>query len=130
MITLDTHAVLWMLAKPEKLSREARRAIEQARTDHEGLAISAVTLYELAQGAFRNRMQVHAELDEVLAEIEELVAVMPLTSAIAARAAKLPNGFPRDPFDRIIAATALIHGTQLVTADGPIRRSGVVATIW
>lgn len=130
MIALDTHAVLWMLAKPEKLSRRARRAIEQARTNHEGLAISAVTLYELAQGVFRNRMQVHAELDEVLAEIEELVAVMPLTSAIAARAAKLPDGFPRDPFDRIIAATALVHGSQLVTADGPIRRSGVVPTIW
>ena len=120
----------WMLAKPEKLSRRARRAIEQARTDHEGLAISAVTLYELAQGVVRNRMQVHAELDEILAQIEELVAVMPLTSAIAARAAKLPDGFPRDPFDRIIAATALVHGTLLVTADGPIRRSGAVATIW
>lgn len=130
MIALDTHAVLWMLAKPEKLSRSARRAIEQARTNNEGLAISAVTLYELAQGVFRNRMQVHPELDEVLAEIEELVTVMPLTSAIAARAAKLPDSFPRDPFDRIIAATALVHGTQLVTADGPIRRSGVVATIW
>lgn len=130
MIALDTHAALWMLAKPEKLSRRARRAIEQARTDHEGLAISAVTLYELAQGVVRNRMQVHAELDEILAQIEELVAVMPLTSAIAARAAKLPDGFPRDPFDRIIAATALVHGTLLVTADGPIRRSGAVATIW
>ena len=130
MIALDTHAALWMLAKPEKLSRRARSAIEQARTDHEGLAISAVTLYELAQGVFRNRMQIHAELDEVLAQIEELVTVVPLTSAIAARAAKLPDSFPRDPFDRIIAATAIVHGALLVTADVPIRRSGVLATVW
>jgi PIN domain nuclease of toxin-antitoxin system len=130
VIALDTHAALWMLAKPEKLSRRARRAIEQARTGHEGLAISAVTLYELAQGVSRNRMQVHAELDEVLGQIEELVTVMPLTSAIAARAAKLPDSFPRDPFDRIIAATAIVRGVLLVTADVPIRRSGVLATIW
>ncbi len=130
MIALDTHAALWMLAKPEKLSRRARSAIEQARTDHEGLAISAVTLYELAQGVFRNRMQIHAELDEVLAQIEELVTVVPLTSAIAARAAKLPDSFPRDPFDRIIAATAIVHGALLVTADVLIRRSGVLATVW
>jgi PIN domain nuclease of toxin-antitoxin system len=130
VIVLDTHAALWMLAKPEKLSRRARGAIEQARTDHEGVAISAVTLYELAQGVFRNRMQVHADLGEILAQIEELVSVMPLTSAIATGAAKLPDGFPRDPFDRIIVATALVHGAPLITADGPIRRSGAVATIW
>jgi PIN domain nuclease of toxin-antitoxin system len=130
VITLDTHAVLWLLAKPEKLSPRAYRAIEQARQDHEGLGIAAVTLYELAQGVVRNRMQVHAELREVLGQIEELVAILPLTTAIAARAARLPDGFPRDPFDRMIAATAIVHGAHLVTADGPIRRSGAVATIW
>jgi len=130
VITLDTHAVLWLVAKPEKLSLRASRAIEKARQDHEGLGIAAVTLYELALGVVRKRMQVHAELSEVLGRIEELVAILPLTSAIAARAAKMPDGFPRDPFDRIIAATALVHGTPLVTADGPIRRSGAVATIW
>ncbi len=130
MITLDTHAVLWLVAKPEKLSPGASRAIEKARQDHEGLGIAAVTLYELALGVERKRMQVHADLSEVFGRLEELVAILPLTSAIAVAAAKMPDGFPRDPFDRIIAATALVHGTPLVTADGPIRRSGAVATIW
>lgn len=130
MITLDTHVVLWLLAKPEKLSAYASRAIEQARRHHEGFGIAAVTLYELALGIERKRMQVHGELSEVLGRIEEFVTILPLTSAIAARAAKMPDGFPRDPFDRIIAATALVHGTPLVTADGDIRRSGAVATIW
>jgi len=89
-----------------------------------------VTLYELALGVLRKRMLVRVELDEVLEAIEELVAVMPLTSAIAAAAARLPEGFPRDPFDRMIAATAIVHGAPLVTADGAIRRSGAVVTVW
>ncbi len=38
--------------------------------------------------------------------------------------------FPRDPFDRMIAATALVHGASLVTADGQFRSSGAARTIW
>jgi PIN domain nuclease of toxin-antitoxin system len=130
VIVLDTHTVLWLTALPDKLSPRALEAIEKARRDQEGLAISSVSLYELARGVFRNRMRVHGELGAFLELIEEYVAVIPLTSAIAAQAARFPDNFPRDPFDRMIAATALVHGASLVTADGPIRSSGAVRTIW
>lgn len=130
MIVLDTHAALWMLAMKERLSAKAVAAIEHARQSHAELAIAGVTLYELANGVLRKRMQVHGGLEETLEQIAGVVSVVPLTSAIAAAAARLPAGFPRDPFDRIIAATAIVHGAPLVTADGPIRQSGAVATIW
>jgi PIN domain nuclease of toxin-antitoxin system len=47
-----------------------------------------------------------------------------------ARAVELPRAYPKDPADRIIAATALVEGLSLITADREIRRSKVVHTIW
>jgi PIN domain nuclease of toxin-antitoxin system len=42
----------------------------------------------------------------------------------------LPEGFPKDPADRLIAATAMAEGAALVTADERIRQAKVVQTIW
>ena len=44
-----------------------------------------------------------------------------LTPAIAATAAQLPAAFPKDPFDRLIYATAIENGLPLVTADRALR---------
>jgi PIN domain nuclease of toxin-antitoxin system len=41
-----------------------------------------------------------------------------------------PTTYPKDPADRIIAATALVEGFSLITADREIRRSKLVHTIW
>jgi PIN domain nuclease of toxin-antitoxin system len=56
--------------------------------------------------------------------------VLELTPAVAALATQLPNGFPRDPADRIIAATARDCGLPLVTADERTRACPLVQTIW
>jgi len=37
--------------------------------------------------------------------------------------------FPRDPADRLIAATARVHGLRLLTADERFRRSGLVSVV-
>jgi PIN domain nuclease of toxin-antitoxin system len=43
---------------------------------------------------------------------------------------RLPDPFPRDPSDRLIAATAMVEGVPLVTADTRIRQSKLVETVW
>lgn len=56
--------------------------------------------------------------------------MLELTPTVAALATQFPDDFPRDPADRIIAATARDRGLPLVTADERIRACPLVQTIW
>ncbi len=78
----------------------------------------------------RKRIEIKTSLEKYLEEIEGRFVTKHVTSAIAAKAVRFPKEYPGDPLDRIIAATACVEGLDLLTADGPIRQSGVVSTIW
>src|SRR5277367_5730548 len=117
MILLDTHAVLWLLGAPERLSIAAARALEDTAIAGTELAVSCLSLYEIAYGVARNRIVIRESIESFLAKVEADLLVLPVTRAIAIAAAGLISPFPGDPFDRIIAATALTEGIPLVTAD-------------
>lgn len=130
MIVLDTHALVWLLTNAELLSEPARRAIEEIENSGKGMRVAAPTLYEIAYGVKRGRIRIAAPVEEFIADIDRRFLVRPLTPAIALAAAQLPAAFPSDPFDRIIAATAIVEGVPLVTADKNIRSSRAVRTLW
>lgn len=130
MILLDTHTVLWLLSMPERLSGAAALLIEQTEISGAGIAVSCLSMYEIAYGVSRKRILIHRSIENLLLEIESELKVLPVTRPIMIAAAALLPPFPGDPFDRIIAATALTEGIPLVTADEHIRRSGIVKTIW
>ena len=129
MIFLDTHVLLWMASDPRRLSKKAREAIREAR-EKTGVAIAAITLWELAWLAENGRIQVTGSVESFVRETASRVMVAPITPEIAAFAVQLPSSFPKDPADRLIAATAMVEGAPLVTADGRIRGAKVVQTIW
>ncbi len=129
MIVLDTHAVLWLAQVPELLSDVATEAIESARRE-DGLAIADKSLWELAMMISRGQVGVRTSMRDFLQEVEHYFRVLPITSAIAERAMQFSNRYPKDPTDRLIGATALIHGFRLVTKNEGIRASGEVPCIW
>jgi PIN domain nuclease of toxin-antitoxin system len=129
LILLDTHAVLWSLGDSPRLSAKARNAIGEARQTGP-VHIASITLLEVARLAAAKHIATTATLDVLLSSIETEVTVLPITAAIAAATTRLPPSYPRDPADRIIAATALVHGATLITADQRIRKAKAVRTLW
>jgi PIN domain nuclease of toxin-antitoxin system len=130
VILVDTHVVAWLAFEQDQLSRKARAAIDDARKNGEGLAISDITLFELAALVNRGRIRLDISLESFLQEVEARFVVLPITGRACVRALGLPAAYPKDPADRIIGATALVEGLSLLTADREIRRSKALHTIW
>jgi PIN domain nuclease of toxin-antitoxin system len=130
LILLDTHVVIWLAGEEHRLSRHAKTAIDEARQTEQGLAISDFTIYELSTLFRKKQFSLTISPEFFLSEMERRFVVLPITSRICIGALSLPAGYPKDPADRIIGATALVEGLTLVTADAQIRRSGIVPTIW
>lgn len=130
MILVDTHVVVWLAFDPHEISRKAKQAIEGARENGGGLAISDITLLELAALVSQGRIRLDISVESFLQEVESRFVVLPMNSRVCARAITLPGTYPKDPADRIIGATALVEGLPLLTADREIRRAGVFQTIW
>ena len=130
MILLDTHVVLWLALEPEKISMAARTAIEEFRHGGQGLAISDITLFEIAMIVSKGRIKLNASLETFLSEVEARFVVLPITGKVCVRAIYLPDTYPKDPADRLIGATALVEGSHLITADNEIKRSKAFRTIW
>jgi PIN domain nuclease of toxin-antitoxin system len=128
VILLDTHVWLWWAAEPTRLSPRARRALLRATR----LGVSVISCWEAAMLAYRGRIQSDSHLlswqEKALAV--EKVEVVPLTPAIAVRAAGLQAARGGDPADWLIAATAQELQVRLVTKDETLAEAGLVETVW
>jgi PIN domain nuclease of toxin-antitoxin system len=129
VIVLDTHVLLWAIADSKKLSRPADAAIRRSR-QADGVAISAITLWELASLVARGRIRGYGTIESSLNRLIEGVTVKPITPEIATLAAQFPDDYSHDPADRLIGATARAEGLALITRDESIRKSPLLKTIW
>lgn len=127
-VLLDTHVLHWWASEPDRLSARATQAIESA----DELAVSAISWYELAWLARHDRITLAIPLRSWLDGLAADIRTVPISPAIAATAVELPEAFPGDPADRMIYATAIERGWQLVTKDRRLRnhRHPRPVTIW
>ena len=130
-VLLDTHIVVWWSSAPERLTRRQRAILKARQQSGETVAISAITLWELAMLAEKGRIQVPMSIDSWLEEIEtdSEIVVLPLTREVALDSLRLGSEFQKDPADRIIVATARCNGLSLLTSDDQIVRSQKVLVI-
>ncbi len=115
MILLDTHALVWMLREPDKISVGGRQCIATSGS----LAVSAASLYEIALKGGRGKWpQVVGMLEADLESrfLQDGIAVLPVTGRVMQRAGAL-DWDHRDPFDRMIVVTALEQGIPVVSKD-------------
>ena len=110
-VLLDTHAWIWSLMDSGRLGGTVKTAILEADAVH----VSPISAYEVVRKARLGKWpEIVPHMHALLAEQQTLSA--PLTRAVAARAAGL-DWDHRDPFDRLIAATAIEMRWTLVSKD-------------
>lgn len=131
MIVLDTHALVWWVSGPERLSARAKRAIDQSLRGGQAVA-ATISVLEIATAVRRGRLELGSPLGEWLADLCALPELRfePLSVEIAELAGGFADPTRGDPADRIIIATARTLRARLVTADAGLRSSPHVETIW
>ena len=129
VILLDTHVLVWAVGDSKRLSRAAATEIRRSRRQG-GLAVSAISLWELASLFARGRIQAFGTIEASIRLLLEEVTVRPITPEIAALATEFPDDYSRDPADRLIGGTARAEGLTLVTRDENMRCSPLLKTVW
>jgi PIN domain nuclease of toxin-antitoxin system len=114
-LLLDTHALLWWLADPDRLSPAAYGAIEDPGNR---VHVSAASGWEIAT---KVRLGKLPAANELLGDLPELLAgqgfqLLPITLLHGLHAGGY-NLAHRDPFDRLLAAQAELRDLTLVSLD-------------
>jgi len=130
-IMADTHAAIWYLWLPEKLSPNAVKALDDEAGSGGRIGVSAITLCEIVYLAEKEKINRNApELfrDAILAA-DGVLEEIPLDLDVCSFLPRIPRAVVPDMPDRIIAATALYRNVPLITKDRRIAGSGL-KTIW
>jgi PIN domain nuclease of toxin-antitoxin system len=118
-LLLDTHLLLWAAGEPKRLSKQARRLIDNTENE---LLFSAASLWEVAikRGLGREDFKVDARLLR-RGLLDNGYNELPITSNHVLATESLPP-IHRDPFDRVLVAQATVEGITLLTVDSLVSR--------
>ena len=120
MILLDTHVLLWWQAGGDRLSATARRTIAAAAM----ILVSPVSFWEIALLVTKGRIGLDRDPSVWVQDFlqTDRVEVAELTPTAAVAAARLPlSGFPGDPADGFLYATARERDVPFLSKDERIR---------
>jgi PIN domain nuclease of toxin-antitoxin system len=125
MILLDTHIwIQWIIQGDEALPVNIAKAIQDA----DEVAVSAISCWEVVLLSERRRIELPIETDAWVAKALEPAGIncIPISCEIARKAAELPEHH-KDPADRLIIATALVHNADLASLDKQFPRYQEIA---
>lgn len=131
-IICDTHALLFWVDAPEKLSSKAKEHMQTALNTNQ-LACADISLWEIAMLFHKKRitpLNYHSAKDYTDDIITALaLTVFPITPAIA-DLSQSELFQHQDPADRLIAATAMVHNTSLITKDAHLHAVASLPCVW
>ena len=126
-LLLDTHVILWAIASPERLPEDIAEKLEDPSTE---LWYSPISLWEILILAEKGRIEMEMEAEKFIRVLLQKVPLReaPINTevAIESRKVALPH---QDPADRFLAATAIVYGLTLVTADKRFMKTGGLKVI-
>lgn len=127
----DTHALVWaMTGSWKKLGRRARRIFESADERRATVYVPSVVLVEVSELSRAGRVALPMPFDRWVEELSKSGSyiILDLTADVVARAHALFDIPERG--DRLIAATAAVHGLPLMTRDETVATCAGVESIW
>lgn len=132
---VDTHIWLWWLnGDDRRLARPVMAVLDAAASARE-LFVSEISYWEVALKARRGGLSLRLPVEEWVRRAETAPGVRHISAdrSVLVRSALLDDALIRDPADRILIASAMLHGLTLVTADAKIqqfaRKSAEVRTL-
>lgn len=127
-LLLDTHALVWSVSSPQRLGSAAHQAILDRRNQ---VLVSSASAWEIATKVRLGRLpEARIMVDQFDGIVDELGAEhLSISSAHALRSGGLDWGH-RDPFDRMLAAQALLEHATLVSRDSAFAELGALPLLW
>ncbi|MGE0488544.1 MAG: type II toxin-antitoxin system VapC family toxin [Vulcanimicrobiota bacterium] len=125
---LDTHALLWAVAEPLKLSEPARITLSEPKNE---LLVSSISIFEIATKIRIGKLNVPDTLvNSWQLTLAKLNAKLLTVGGDDAALAGLWDCQHPDPFDRILAAQAINGNHYLVSCDAAFRHFKSLRVYW
>jgi PIN domain nuclease of toxin-antitoxin system len=130
-VVADTHALIWYLLEPQKLSGSALTALRQADVAREAIYVCSISMVEVRYLIEKGKLTeaVFQFITDSLNDVGTVLTLVPLDLNITQVVGQIPRNLVPDMPDRIIAATALHLNIPLITRDQKIQATGI-RTIW
>ena len=113
-LLLDTHTVIWIDSDPGQLSRAASSALQDpSNTKY----LSVVSVWEIIIKTQSGKLTLYQPLARLLSDqVANGVQILPVLLPHVLGVDSLPQ-IHKDPFDRLLAAQAIVEDAEFVTAD-------------
>ena len=126
----DTHILIFWQDDPKRLSKKAKYALEQS-LEKKMLACSDISFWEISMlfkaGRLRNDVPAEQYMNDIILTLS--LKVLPVTPEIAVLSQQ-DIFIHKDPADRLIASTAMIHKAPLISADSKLQNIEALEIIW
>ena len=114
-LLIDTHAFLWLMGEPEKLSR---KALEVCKDRGNEIYLSVVSAWEIEIKRHLGKLRLKSPLRTIIEEQQEKnnlqILAVELEHVLALSDLPLHHA---DPFDRLLIAQAQVEDAYLVSSD-------------
>ncbi len=134
VLVADTQVLVWYIREPNRLTKAATEALENATENGDLIGISVFSIVELVYATEKATNPISLDdltaIRSVLDDPASPFQIGDLDDEIAFRVASVPRIFSADPGDRIIVATVEVLGLPIVTADSKMPGMTAGTVIW
>ena len=127
---IDTHVIIWLLDNDDKLSKVARREIENLDNK---IFVSIISLFEIAIKVKTGKLIFNKSIHDIVKELDNQgIELLPISATHIENYQSVPLiADHRDPFDRILIATALHENLSIITIDEKFENyKHIINVIW